>query len=614
MKLARVRMRNFRCFKKNDGTWYDWLPNKDLNLLIGPNGSGKTALVEAIDIVLNCEGRSNRALITEYDFPSCDIGKTIEIEIVLTELGAVLGDFDSAIEFFDNRSGELVDEIDEEHDESKYDRCIRIRFEAHRNQDDGEIEWHWTLPKFVETEYEEAKELTKKQHEAIGYFRINPAISAGAFTLNQYSALGRHLRKLKYKLGKLPHKLTPKQVMPECIFDGLTCDNCGEKTACLNMSEDNETELPLGQMLNQVMSKAEKMLGENSWSGMKSSLGPRFGDLRSSLAAMTVGLRPIDVADKFIPFERLSSGEKYALSFALASTQIPGAITPIIVMEEPETALYPSAIGQIIANLYKTNSPQVIITSHSEAVVRRFSLEDIFVMDSEKKPVPLESCLETGVNRADFECLIMPGRTSALFVEKLIIAEGAMDAIVSGELDRLAGAVSSPGKEQTSFASKNWCFFDASGSEHLLEKADALKKLGKKIVLLFDGDKMSTADRTKDKYPTFIYKSSKESDPAIELALLHGMQENQQAEAIKDFHSFPECAECTVWKNDIKNCLNKNGCPLKESKPELKAKFNRSCLKEYHETKTFPPAFNSLLAELDSAQAGKIIELKIEKQ
>ena len=126
---------------------------------------------------------------------------------------------------------------------------------------------------------------------------------------------------------------------------------------------------------------------------------------------------------------------------------------------------------------------------------------------------------------------------------------------------------------------------------------------GKKIVLLFDGDKRDTAEKAKDKYPTFIYKSSKESNPTIESALLYGLDDKQQAETISDFQSLPECKNCTVWKNNIGNCLKKNGCPLKDSKTELKAKLNRSCLKKYYEAKTFPPAFKQLLDKIDLQNA-----------
>jgi len=346
MKILKVTINSFRCFNEK----FKWFPQNSLNLLIGPNGSGKTALIDAIDIVLNSESRSNRALISEYDFPFCDTNKKIEIEVILTEPETSLGIFDGIFEFYDENKQELFTDLDDK-DESKYKRAIRIKFEASLNQDDGEIEWRWILPKFIETDDIKAEELTKKQHEAIGYFRINPAISAGAFTLNQYSTLGRHLRKLKYRLGKLPNSLKPDSTPPTCYFKN-DCTECKDKDNCKPDPEESTEKKTISEYLGKIISDAESMLGEDSWKNMKSSLGPRYGGLKSSLAAITLGLYPKnEVNQAFIPFEKLSAGEKYALSFSLAITQIPNTSLPIVIMEEPETALYPVNGGAKVYHL-----------------------------------------------------------------------------------------------------------------------------------------------------------------------------------------------------------------------------------------------------------------------
>ena len=229
---------------------------------------------------------------------------------------------------------------------------------------------------------------------------------------------------------------------------------------------------------------------------------------------------------------------------------------------------------------------------------------------------PLSDYLTNGIKRMDLASLIMPGRTSALFAEKIIIAEGAMESIVSGELDRLSGMISSSKTKMESFADKKWCFFDAGGVPHVKEKANALNKLGKRVVLLYDGDTdgLEAAGSSKGDYPTFIYKHQTETEPTLELALLYGLDYAKQTNAIKAFQSFPECQSCTAYQAKINNCLKKNGCPLPDKPSELKAKLAYFCLDEYKKAKNFPPAFKSLLEQIDSAEPGKVIELKIEKK
>lgn len=611
MRIARVRIQNFRCFSMAGGWAVDWLPNRDLNLLIGPNGSGKTALVDAIDLVLNWEGQTNRALVTEYDFPSCDTKKAIKIEITLVDIATATGRFEDHIQFLDKDTLEAIDASDETADDEKHKRGIIIRFEASFDREEGEIRWKWVLPKFAETDYQDEKELSRSQHEAIGCFRIQPSISAGAFTLSEYSTLGRHLRRLKYKLGRLPDQLKPSQTLPECKW---TCDNCPAKVACTNESEDDETETkarPLGDTLQAVTQSARNMLGKHAWIDMEPSLGPRYAGLRTSLAAITLGLRPSEAeASAFIPFERLSTGEKYALSLSLATMRLRRSNAPIVIVEEPETALYAGAIGQIMAKLRATNPLQVIVTSHSESVIRRFALDDIFLMNSERNPVRLRK--DVGhADRLGAEALVAPGRTSALLAEKVIVAEGLEDTIVSRDIDRLASEVFGPEK---GFAASNWCFFDAGGAPNAQSKAKLLRNWGKSVAILFDGDAAGKehAEETREEFPTFAYRSSENKAPALETALLNGLPEALRQKAEKAFRDNSRCKECDAVPNDIRDCLIRKNCASKVQRRERKRRLCSCCIAQYRTTRQFPRAFALLLDKLDGATPGDVIMLDVD--
>ena len=617
MNIAKVTIKNFRCYSSVDGNAFEWMPNSDLNLLIGPNGSGKTTLIDAIDIILNSEGRSNKSLITEYDFPLCDIQKRIEIEVILTKIGSAISEFPSDIEyFFNDKTGELIEEIEEKQDPSEFSRSIRIKFEAFFDENEGEIAWKWMLPKFSKTDYEEEKELTGKQHEAIGYFRINPEISAGAFTLNQYSALGRHLRKIKYKLGKLPEKLKPGYTPSVCTLSKADCQNCPDRPHCIPGTDDGADELSLGEYFEKFIADAENMLGADSWKNMNSGFGPRYGGMKSSLAAITLGLMPKgNNTEAFIPFERLSSGEKYALSFSLARTRIPNTSAPIIVMEEPETALYPAAIGQMIASLQSqppNEIPQVIVTTHSESVLRRFSIEHIHVLGKSFQISAITKCTGTDHIRHILECLIMPGSASVLFADKIVVMEGVGEAIVSGELDRLANKI----KNEKSFASLGWTVFGASGAnETIVDIINFLRNIKKDVAVVLDNDSNGKrlAESTKAICPTFIYDNGNGEDLVLENALLDGLSFENRERAISSFHKiFEECSNCTQ-KSNINNCINKVGCkvPKKIGKNVIKSHLQKKCLEEYKLRKLFPPAFSNLIKRIDIAHSGEIETLYV---
>ncbi|MFC2146716.1 ATP-dependent endonuclease [Acidobacteriota bacterium] len=608
MKIDTLRIRNFRCY--TDSIYGQWglvfRPRRECNLIIGQNGSGKTAVLDAIDILMNAEGRTNQALLSEYDFPYCDTSKTMCIEITLIDLGQAIGEFESDIQWIDPKDGEPIENKGVDLDDKIHLPALIIRFEAFLDPYDGEIKWFWLLPKFPETELEKAKELTRAQHVFLGYFRIRPTVTAGAFTLGQYSALGRHLRKLEYRLGKLPEALQSEAQLSKCSLENPKCEDCENKSDCLPDLENSGMDFSkhkdvqtIGLKLGGIVSSAKRVLGSHGWNRMNASLGPRYGGLRANLSALTLGLR-IDGPEKarFIPFERLSAGEKYSLSFSLAMAQVPGDRPPVIIMEEPETSLYPSAVATLLGDLKAIPSgdaPQVIVSSHSEGVLRFFSLEDIFIMDHNRQPLQVRNVINNTQLTEDLmtrlESLIMPGGPSVLFADKILLVEGAQDAIVSGHLDRLSARIAAEkqNSDYNSFSSLGWCIFEAAKASKTIYFAKFFISLGKRVVSLFDGDGPGKEAARGTKYicPTFVYKSEQGGTPTLEDALLLGLPTEVKNKVLDDFYNNNKCSTCMKNRN---NCWKISGedCYLGD-KANRKNHLQKLCLKSYLEKNIFPP-------------------------
>jgi energy-coupling factor transporter ATP-binding protein EcfA2 len=627
MRVDSLRIRNFRCFGERDnGDWALLLrPKPSLNLLVGPNGSGKTAILDALDILLNPDGRSNQALISEYEFHDCNTQNTLSIEVTLTQIDQVLADFESDIQWIDPSDGILVEEKGTGLDSKKHQRALVVRFEAALDGVTGAIEWNWLLPKFPATSVEPRKELGKSQHQALGYYRIRPSVSAGAFTLGRYSPLGRQLRKLDYRLGRLPAILRGESTPPKCSLVNPDCGNCEDKAACLpgtETAEEKESSQPtLGAFLAGVAARAQTLIGAESWSEMVPALGPRYGGLSSSLAGLTMGVRPKRYANEFIPFERLSDGEKYALSFALARSQIPGDLTPVIVMEEPETALYPSGVAALIRDIQATptgEAPQVFLSSHSESVLRCALPGDVFVVSGAHAVRNLQGVLETTgskskdpLSRAEY--LLMPGGPSVLLAEKVLVVEGAGDAIVSGYLDRLAATNASRASgEHMSFASQGWCVFPANNAGAIPDVVRVLLSLGKRVAGLFDADDSGKrgAEKTAGVCPTFVYKSATWNQPCIEEALLAGLGNAGQRKVISEFHDPAPCQACSLRTAQKGQCWSVGlKCDMADGKDERKSRLQVLCLEEYEETGGFPKAFQELVRVIETAIPGVVSEL-----
>jgi putative ATP-dependent endonuclease of the OLD family len=81
MRIKQVTVENFR-------GWHGpvtWLPG-DHDILVGPNNSGKSSLLRAVDIALNPHRNAYRDLMEPHDFFDLDTSKPVEFTIILTDL------------------------------------------------------------------------------------------------------------------------------------------------------------------------------------------------------------------------------------------------------------------------------------------------------------------------------------------------------------------------------------------------------------------------------------------------------------------------------------------------------------------------------------------------
>ncbi len=64
-RLRKIEIRNFRAIKE-----FSWLPSPGINCLIGPGGSGKSSVLDAIDACLG--GARRNMQFTDADFHNLD--------------------------------------------------------------------------------------------------------------------------------------------------------------------------------------------------------------------------------------------------------------------------------------------------------------------------------------------------------------------------------------------------------------------------------------------------------------------------------------------------------------------------------------------------------------
>ena|SRR5436190_15603547 len=81
-RIRKIEITNFRGIQQ-----FSWLPLAGINCLLGPGDSGKSSVLDAIDL---CLGARRTAQFTDADFHNLDVAKPIRISLTIGELDDAL--------------------------------------------------------------------------------------------------------------------------------------------------------------------------------------------------------------------------------------------------------------------------------------------------------------------------------------------------------------------------------------------------------------------------------------------------------------------------------------------------------------------------------------------
>ena len=104
-RIRRLKISNFRSIQA-----LDWVPSPGINCLIGPGDSGKSTILDAIDL---CLGARRSSSFGDMDFFALNVEVPITISVTLGDLPASLMDIDFYGDFlrgFNLETGEVEDE------------------------------------------------------------------------------------------------------------------------------------------------------------------------------------------------------------------------------------------------------------------------------------------------------------------------------------------------------------------------------------------------------------------------------------------------------------------------------------------------------------------------
>ncbi len=499
MQVARIHIENFRGIKD---TTLDFAKHV---VLLGDNNTGKTTVLEALDLVLGPDRLSRTPPIDEHDFyqgkyvakakepeqadladgvpqePGAENGGAgvpdgsagaelqaedqalqIKVDVTIIDLSEDQRNrFGDYIEFWDAKEKKLYQEASPEGvDADTISSALRVTFigvyDAEEDDFEGKTFYTLTLANGYTPQL-----FSKKDKQVCGFLYLR-SIRTGsrALSLERGSLLDIILRL--------------KEVRPHMWEDAIG------KLSAFSVAEDPS--LGISGILQSINSALKKYVPKD-W-GIEPHL--KVSNLtRDHLRKVITAFIATGEGAHAAPFYRQGTGTINMLVLAMLSQIAEDKQNVIFAMEEPETAVPPYAQKRIIHEVRGLAS-QTLFTSHSPYVLEEFSLDETIILARDtsgtmkQSHVSLPESVKLKRYRQEFRTRFCEG----LLARRILVAEGAAEASAFpvacrrlSELDPVKYA---------SLEALGVCVVDAGGEGSIPDMAKMYKEIGKRTFALCD--------------------------------------------------------------------------------------------------------------------------------
>lgn len=430
-QIRKLEILNFRSVMT-----LSWFPTPGINCLVGPGDSGKSTILDAIDL---CMGARRTIQFTDADFTDLAIDAPIEITITLGALSDRLKTIDAYGLFlrgFDAASGEIEDEPQAGLETVL---CLRLTVGA-------DLEPVWTLVSDRAAALGIERYLAWSDRQDIAPTRI------GSFSdVN-----------LSWKRGSVLNKLSKEKA------DASTILLAAARDARAQFGDTAD------EQLSDALAKV-KEVADGLGIGDGSDLHAELDAHSVSVSAGTISLHNADG----IPLKGMGIGSTRLLIAGLQKEAAAGSA--IVLVDEVEHGLEPHRIIQFLNALGAKDaesSLQVFMTSHSPVVVRELGLKPLTISRRGNHGPDLKRA-------GDHPELQGTARLfpEAFLAKSVLVCEGATEVGFVRGIDQWLADRGKP-----SLHAAGTCLISGGGDE-MLKRASAFVALGYRTALLRDDDK-----------------------------------------------------------------------------------------------------------------------------
>ena len=435
-RIRKIDISNFRGVKS-----FTWCPSPGINCLIGPGDSGKSTVLDAIDL---CMGARRTVQFTDADFFELDVDQLVRITVTIGELNDALKNLDSYGLFlrgFNAATGEVEDEPE------------------------VGLETVLTLDLTVGSDLEPVWALVSDRAQAQG---ANRNLTWGDRQQIAPTRIGAHADfNLSWRRGSVLNQLTDEKPDASAALAKAARD---ARTAFGADAEDQ-----LGETL--------KIVGEAA-----SELGIDIGGkARALLDAHSVSFGGGTISlhnESGVPLRGLGIGSARLLIAGLQRKAAGQA--PLLLVDELEHGLEPHRIIRFLGSLgAKEAEPplQVFLTTHSPVALRELSGSQLFVLrEFDEAHHALAVGTDDGVQGT------IRAYPDAFLARSVIVCEGASEVGLMRGIDQYQA-----GRGKIPPSAHGCAFLDGNGVDNLVRRAEALRGLRYRSAILRDDDKQPDA-------------------------------------------------------------------------------------------------------------------------
>lgn len=490
MRIAHLTIENYRGISKADIV----LPKHAV--LIGDNNTGKTTILEALDLVLGPDRLKQQPPIDEHDFfrgkymaaaatapagepagaaggapvaedaPAAtaeaaeapQISVTVTVADLTDEQKAKFGDY---VEFWDSSADEFYEEPDPAGvDPAHITEAIRITFHGRYDEEEDDFEGQTYFTRSL-TENERPEIFTRRHKQVCGFLYLRSRRTGSrALSLERGSLLDIILRL--------------KEVRPKMWEDTL-----GTLSA---VPVASDPALGIAPVLESIDAALKKYVPKE-W-GVEPHL--KVSNLtREHLRKVITAFIATGEGPHAAPYYRQGAGTINMLVLAMLSQIAEDKQNVIFAMEEPETAIPPYAQKRIVHEVRKLAS-QTLFTSHSPYVLEEFAFEDTVVLGRnaegvlDRQLIALPDTVKLKRYRQEFRTRFCEG----LLARRVLIAEGATEASAFPVACRRLAEVKPD--TYSSLEALGICVVDAGGDGAVAGIAQLYRSLGKRTFAVCD--------------------------------------------------------------------------------------------------------------------------------